>query len=204
MNYAALLLLAALAAVSGSGVREVSCDECQTAAAKLADHLLSEHSIEEQMQILKEVVCPQVHSLATRSKSKYLHLQLPADVDCEGILDMWFADMASCIYNHFILEQDVCSLLGICSKFRSIVGEWTCEECADILARTAEYMAREETIAEGVSYLQGECFCGQPGHSDQCQDLVATVIPMAMPVLAGALTDADEVSHLCQDIAGVC
>ena len=74
MNYAALLLLAALAAVSGSGVREVSCDECQTAAAKLADHLLSEHSIEEQMQILKEVVCPQVHSLATKSQPKYLHL----------------------------------------------------------------------------------------------------------------------------------
>lgn len=33
---------------------------------------------------------------------------------CEGILDMWYADMASCIFNHFILESDACSLAGLC------------------------------------------------------------------------------------------
>ena len=29
------------------------------------------------------------------------------------------------------------------------------------MARTADYMSRDETIAEGVAYLQGDCFCGQ-------------------------------------------
>ena len=33
---------------------------------------------------------------------------------CEGILDMWYADMATCIFNHFILESDACSLAGLC------------------------------------------------------------------------------------------
>ena len=35
---------------------------------------------------------------------------------CEGILDMWYPDMASCIFNHFILESDACSLAGLCYK----------------------------------------------------------------------------------------
>merc|ERR1712126_675782 len=130
----------------------VTCDECQTAASDLVDRLLSEESIAEQIAILKLVVCP----------------QLPADIDCEGTLDMWYADMAGCIYNHFMLEQDVCALLGLCTKSQgarmsALPKDWTCEECTDILARTADYMSREETIAEGVTYLQGECFCGQDG-----------------------------------------
>ena len=35
---------------------------------------------------------------------------------CEDILDMWYADMATCIFNHFILEGDACSLAGLCYK----------------------------------------------------------------------------------------
>ena len=117
---------------------------------------------------------------------------------------MYFADMASCIYNHFILEQDVCGLLGLCYKnnVKTLTGDWTCDECTDILARTGDYMSREETIAEGVTYLQGECFCGQPGHTEDCADLVATVLPMAMPVLASALNDQSV--ELCQEVVGVC
>merc|ERR1719468_173500 len=72
-------------------------------------------------------------------------------------------DLAGCIYNHFMLEQDVCGeLLGLCYKksqkvqLMERVSDWTCEECTDILARTADYMSRDETIAEGVAYLQGE------------------------------------------------
>merc|ERR1712211_120189 len=170
MNYAALLLTAALGAVSGSAAsRAVTCDECQAASADLVARLLGEESLAEQIAILKLVVCP----------------QLPAEVDCEGTLDMWFADMASCIYNHFILEQDVCGLLGLCYKndLRTVVGDWTCDECLDILSRTSEYMARPETIYAGVAYRQG---------------LISTVLPMAMPVLAGALND--QATELCQEV----
>jgi len=181
-----VLALAAIGAVSASGA--VTCDECQTAASDLVDRLLSEESVAEQIAILKLVVCP----------------QLPADIDCEGTLDMWFADMAGCIYNEFILNQDVCGRLGLCYKENKMsqVRDWTCDECKDILARTAEYMGQEETITEAIAYLQGDCFCGQPGHTDDCADLVATVLPMALPVLGNALNEQS--TELCQEVVGVC
>ena len=118
-------------------------------------------------------------------------------------MDMWFADMASCIYNHFILEQDVCGRLGLCYK-NSVpaVRDWTCDECKDILARTADYMAQEDTIAEAVTYLQGDCFCGQDGHSEDCADNVAGVLPIALPVLGSALNE--QAVELCQEVVGVC
>merc|ERR1711884_1026486 len=46
------------------------------------------------------------------------------------------------------------------------VSDWTCEECTDILARAADYMSSEETVTEAVAYLQGDCFCGQDGHTE--------------------------------------
>merc|ERR1712234_25291 len=157
------------------------------AAVGLVDHLLSEESIGEQVGALKELVCPQV----------------PAEVDCVGALDTYYPDMASCIFNHFILDQDVCTLLGLCSaKKLSQVRDWTCDECHDILKRTSDYMGEEETIAEAVAYLQGDCFCGQPGHSEDCQANIAAFGPIAMPVLAGILVE--ESDHLCQEVVGVC
>ena len=61
---------------------------------------------------------------------------------------------------------------------------------------------QEDTITEAVAYLQGECFCGQPGHTDGCADLVSTVLPIALPVLGGAL--GEQSTELCQEVVGVC
>merc|ERR1719186_1885281 len=84
--------------------------------------------------------------------------------------------MASCIYNHFILEGDVCSRLGLCKKAAIFTPrDWTCEECTDVLARTAAFMSEEETIAMGVEYLQGDCFCGADGHTADYADLVSAI-----------------------------
>merc|ERR1711892_233783 len=56
-----------------------------------------------------------------------------------------------------ILKGVVCSRLGLCKKAAIFTPrDWTCEECTDVLARTAAYMADEATIAEGVIYLQGD------------------------------------------------
>lgn len=48
----------------------------------------------------------------------------------------------------------------------------------------------------------GDCFCGAAGHTEDCPALVEAVVPLAMPVLAVALTEKT-VEH-CQEIAGVC
>merc|ERR1711874_946485 len=79
-----LVLVAALGAAQAA----VTCDECQAAAQDFVSHLLTEESLAEQVQLMKDNVCP----------------QLGMD-GCEGILDKWYADMATCIFNHFILEE---------------------------------------------------------------------------------------------------
>ena len=198
-----LVLLAAVGYASAASSNAVTCEECQAGAgtclqfyttnsyfflsAALVDRLLSDASVTEQGEILKALVCPQTDDPAS----------------CEAAVDMWFGDMATCIYNHFVLEADVCSRLGLCKKASIFTPrDWTCEECTDIIARTADYMAADETIAEGVEYLQGECFCGQDGHTDDCGALVSTIVPLAMPVLAGVLVE--QTTELCQEVVGVC
>ena len=63
---------------------------------------------------------------------------------------MWYADMAGCIFNHFLVESDACGFAGLC-----YVRDWTCDECSMLMSQLASFMTEEETIAEGVSYLQG-------------------------------------------------
>merc|ERR1739838_1233910 len=103
--------------------------------------------------------------------------QLDDAASCEAAIDMWFGDMASSIYTP---------------------RDWTCEECTDVLARTAAFMSEEETIAMGVEYLQGDCFCGADGHTADCGDLVSAVVPLAMPVLAQTLVE--QTVELCQEV----
>merc|ERR1711874_806250 len=95
-----LVLLAAIGYASAASSHAVTCDECQAGAQGLVDRLLSEESLAEQGAILKAIVCPQLDDPA----------------GCEANVDMWFGDMATCIYNHFVLEGDVCSRLGLCKK----------------------------------------------------------------------------------------
>merc|ERR1711915_687220 len=57
-------------------------------------------------------------------------------------------------------------------------------------------------IDEGVTYLQGDCFCGQDGHTDDCADPVSSIVPLAMPVLAQILVE--QTTELCQEVVGVC
>merc|ERR1711944_93056 len=156
------LVLAAVGAASAASSNAVTCEECQKGAADLVDHLLTPESLGEQAGFLKVLVCPQT----------------PDPAGCEAAVDQWFPDMANCIYTHFVLDGDVCSRLGLCKKMSMFTPrDWTCEECTDILARTADYMSADETIAEGVEYLQGECFCGQAGH----QMTVPTLFPESFP-----------------------
>ena len=181
------MLLAAVGYASAASSYAVTCEECQAGAAGLVDHLLTDASLAEQGEFVKALVCP----------------QLPDQADCEANVDMWFPDMAGCIYPHFVLEGDVCTMLGLCKKVSIFTPrDWTCEECTDILARTAAYMTQEDTIAMGVEYLQGDCFCGQEGHTDDCADLVSAVVPLAMPVLADILVE--QTVELCSEVVGVC
>merc|ERR1712218_439656 len=179
-----VLLLSATLALASAGFAP-SCEECNQAAAGLLARLTSPESIEEQTGILISQVCPQAADAAA----------------CEAGLSMWWSDMANCLYPAFIGAGDACERLGLC-KVKSVLGDWTCDDCTAIMTRVADFMKEADTIAQGVGILQGECFCGAAGHPPECPDLVAGLAEPAMMVLSAVLMETTP--ELCQDIVGVC
>merc|ERR1712045_788057 len=178
-----LLLSATLALASASFAP--SCEECNAAAAGLLARLTSPESIAEQTGILISQVCPQAADAAA----------------CEAGLSQWWGDMANCLFPAFIPGDHPCELLGLC-KVKSVLGDWTCDDCTDIMTRVAAFMVKPETIEQGLAVLNGECFCGAEGHTAECPDLVASLAEPAMQVLSAVLMESTP--ELCQDIVGVC
>merc|ERR1711909_42317 len=177
-----------LFAMLGYASAAVTCDECNKAAADLVARLLSEESLAEQVQILAATVCP----------------QSPDPAACEEAVAQYWGQIAACLYPNF-LGDDACVTLGVCTKrtYRPTPKDWTCEECTDIMGRLAVFMADPATIAEGVTIVQGECFCmNGDDHGEDCAADAEMFLQQAMPVLAQVLMDTTP--ELCQDIAGVC
>jgi len=179
-----LLLLASL----GSASAVVTCVECHDAAVGLNARLTSDTSIAEQTNVLIAAVCPMAEDAAM----------------CKGGLSTWWGAMAKCLYPHFILDSEVCIALGYCGEQSALPqsSEWTCEACTDTMQSVAAMIKVPETISEGVSWLQGECFCGQPGHQAGCPDLVSQLLPPAIEVLSDVLIETSP--EICRDVVGVC
>merc|ERR1711997_247868 len=179
-----VLFIAATLAIASAAFAP-SCEECNAAAQGLLERLTSAEPIAEQTGILISQVCPQAADAAA----------------CEAGLSMWWSDMANCLYPAFIGAGDACERLGLC-KVKSVLGDWTCDDCTAIMTRVADFMKEADTIAQGVGILQGECFCGAAGHTPECPDLVAGLAEPAMMVLSAVLMETTP--ELCQDIVGVC
>merc|ERR1712158_224925 len=179
-----VLFIAATLALASAGFAP-SCEECNAAAAGLLARLTSAESIEEQTGILISQVCPQAADAAA----------------CETALGAYWGDMANCLYPAFIGASDACQRLGLC-KVKSVLGDWTCDDCTAIMTRVSDFMVEPDTIAQGTEILTGECFCGNGHHSPECPDLVAGLAAPAMQVLSAVLTETTP--ELCQDILGVC
>merc|ERR1712110_689005 len=88
----------------------------------------------------------------------------------------------------FLGAGDACERLGLC-KVKSVLGDWTCDDCTAIMTRVADFMKEADTIPQGVGILQGECFCGAAGHTPECPDLVAGLAEPAMMVLSAVLME---------------
>merc|ERR1712183_274949 len=179
-----VLFIAATIALSSAGLAP-TCDECNAAAAGLLERLTSAESIAEQTGILISQVCPQAADAAA----------------CEAAFSQYWGDMAGCLYPAFIGASDACQRLGLC-KVKSVLGDWTCDDCTAIMTRVSDFVVEPDTIAQGTGILQGECFCANGHHSPECPDLVAGLAAPAMQVLSAVLMELTP--ELCQDILGVC
>ena len=63
-------------------------------------------------------------------------------------------------------------------------------------------MEEKTTIEDAIVLLQGEQFCGNGEHDEDCGELVAKLMPEALPVLA--VLFAESAASLCLEISGVC
>merc|ERR1740131_205301 len=139
-----------------------TCEECTEAFTKLVTRMLSEKSLAEQVEILKAEAC------ATQAD--------PAA--CNDLVDTWWTIMASILYPSLIVPADFCVYLGNCQQrdWRLRSGDWTCQDCTNGLEFAAGYLADEQAEAA----------------APDCADQMASWLPVALPVLAGAL-DAQKV-----------
>merc|ERR1711913_130542 len=103
--------------------------------------------------------------------------QAPDAAACEAAITEWWDEIAKCLFPEFLGGSEVCVKLGLCKKDNPLVRDWTCEECTAIMARVAEFIKDPETEAKGIAFLQGDCFCGQPGHTADCKSLVSWLRP---------------------------
>merc|ERR1712176_1269699 len=138
---------------------------------------------------LAEVTCDDCTAATGALIDRLLSEDSMADpAACEEYLATWWGAAAECVFNA-IADTNPCGTLGYCKKEANpLVKDWTCDECTDVLARVAAFLQEAETIDMAIGVLQGDCFCGMDGHSADCADIVAGLIPAAMPVLAGVLT----------------
>nr|AQS22570.1 putative protein LOC100176110 isoform X2 [Pseudodiaptomus poplesia] len=167
----------------------VTCDECRDAAGGLRDHLQTDESIAEQISILSQTVC--------------VFADIPSE--CEELLNLYWAEMAGVLYNHFLEPAKSCQLLELCSKKSNkmyLPRDWSCEDCTDIMMRLGIYMADKETVNEAVELLQGDAFCGNGSHSEDCLMMVKDFVTAALPVMAQVLDGKS--AELCQAVVGVC
>ena len=58
-----------------------------------------------------------------------------------------------CLYPAFIGAGDACQRLGLC-KVKSVLGDWTCDDCTAIMTRVSDFMVEPDTIAQGTEILQ--------------------------------------------------
>jgi len=182
-----LAIIAVISSVSAEWSSDITCEECQQGTALLSHHFLSDESLAEQGSLVKDSICSEI----------------PDTAECEADLDIWFPILAGCLYPHIFIDGDLCSQLGLCKKVSFFTPpDITCDECVDILNNIAAYMSDQETITESVGYLQQDCFCGQEGSIDDCEDFVSYVLPRALPVIATLLTQ--QTNQLCSEGAGVC
>merc|ERR1712080_138392 len=155
-----------------------TCDDCEQFSAGLVSHFTSHASIAEQERKLKETVC-------TSHTDPVL---------CEEGVTKWWGQMAGRLYPTFF-TGDVCQILGLCK-------EWTCEFCTDTMEKVRNFLVQKNTADLEVSLLQGDCFCGKPGHSTECGPFMNKFIPEAMMVVSNMLSSTT--SHICKEVMKLC
>jgi hypothetical protein len=107
---------------------------------KMEVRLSSDASLEIQTGALIEAICPQTDDPAR----------------CESLMTEFWPKIGLAMYPVFIEGESLCGAggLGVCTKRRNLVREWTCEECVKGVNDIGGIITTEETIAAVIAFLK--------------------------------------------------
>jgi len=174
----------AIALLATAVSADITCDDCKEFGGAMQNYLMSEASLLEQTTILIATLCPEAPDAAA----------------CEAGLTEYWSQIGMAMYPVFLEPTAVCGELGVCKK--SVVAVPTCDECIGSVVLVSDVIKSEAKIADIVAFLQ-DYWCPSLG-SDTCADNVSELMPLAMPVLAGVLTDKSEEYCCTLSPSGVC
>ena len=72
----------------------------------------------------------------------------------------------------------------------------TCDECIGGIKATIDQLLSEEFVSGIVEWLSGEEFCGMQEDQEMCANVIAELIPAALPALAAGF-DPEGSKDLC-------
>ena len=73
----------------------------------------------------------------------------------------------------------------------------TCEECFDGIKAGIDQLLLPSTITGIVEALSGDAFCGATETPDECATIIAALIPVALPALAGSGGSEENLTAIC-------
>jgi hypothetical protein len=111
--------------------------------------LSSEASLTIQTGALIEAICPETDDPAR----------------CESLMTDFWPVIGKTMYPVFIEGESLCGAggLGVCTKRRNVVREWTCEECVKGVNDIGGLITTEETIAAVIAFLNVITAVGRGG-----------------------------------------
>merc|ERR1712212_1061578 len=175
-----LVLSAALLATT-SATTEVGCEDCKALVSTMGKYLSSEESIAKQVEILLAGVCPGASD---------------PEACMEGLPAFWEKVAMMLWPGYYNPEEEfMCMQEGLCGAPGSREA-MTCDECLDGVKATIDQLLSEEFVSGIVSWLSGEEFCGMDEDPEMCANIIAELIPAALPTLA-ANFDPEGTKDLC-------
>merc|ERR1712244_106929 len=173
------LILSAALLATASATTEVGCEDCKALVSTLGMYLSSEESIAKQVEILLAEVCPQAED---------------PEACMEGLPAFWESIAMMLWPGYYNPEEEfMCMQEGLCGAPGSR-DAMTCDECLDGVMATIDQLLSEEFVSGIVAWLSGEEFCGMDEDPEMCANIIAELIPAALPAIAGAM---DHFEMLC-------
>merc|ERR1711992_292501 len=165
------LIISATLLVSASATTEVGCEDCKALVNSMATWFTNPVSIEKQVMVLLAEVCPGASD---------------PEACMEGLPAFWEKVAMMLWPGYYNPEEEfMCMQEGLCGAPGSR-DAMTCDECLDGIKATIDQLLTEEFITGVVAWLSGEEFCGMMEDPEMCANVIAELIPAALPTLAMA------------------